>query len=63
MTNCSPLIGRPSPVYGGRGAGHHVGGVMAQIQLGVPGLVNVGPRARLDLREIENIYTAKLEGE
>ena len=28
---------------------------MAQVQLGVPGLVNVGPRARLDLREIENI--------
>ena len=45
-------------MYGGRGAGHHVGGVMAQVQLGVPGLVNVGPRARLDLREIENIYTA-----
>ena len=37
------------PVYGGRGGGHHVGGVLGAVKLRVPSLVNVGPGARLDL--------------
>ena len=36
-------------MYWGRGGGDHPGAVMAQVQLRVPRLVNIGPGARLDL--------------
>ena len=36
-------------MYRGRGGGDHPGAVVAQVQLRVPRLVNVGPGARLDL--------------
>ena len=52
--NQSPAL----PVYGGRGGGDHPGGVMAQVQLGVTSLVNIGPGARLDLRG-NKIYVDK----